>query len=143
MEWGPHSAKRVQVSAYVVKTTQVRRLKSDKFGLERRPIFFLSLHRYNENHTSLSEEVCRTVAVTLELAQTIAIGAFNPYLIRPDWLVKFKICPDEPLEVRLVPIGGGAVFSVGWNSLGSRQSAAGRHLIGPKGGLWGKGLEDS
>ena len=49
--------------------------------------------------------------LTLELAQTVAIGAFNPYVITPDWLVRFGGYPGKnECTVRLVPLGGGAAF---------------------------------
>lgn len=52
--------------------------------------------------------------VTLELAQTVAIGAFNPYVITPAWLVKYEICTrDEEVNVRMVPLGEGASFIFG------------------------------
>jgi hypothetical protein len=54
------------------------------------------------------------VPVTLELAQTVAIGAFNPYVITPGWLVKYGICArDEEVNVRMVPLGDGASFVFG------------------------------
>lgn len=55
----------------------------------------------------------RAVPLTLELAQTVAIGAFNPYVITPDWLVKYGICLKDDLNVRLVAIGEGAAFQFG------------------------------
>lgn len=64
--------------------------------------------------------------VTLELAQTVAIGAFNPYVITPGWLVKYDICTrDEEVNVRMVSIGEGASFDFGpveWQVDGQRLS---------------------
>ncbi len=55
--------------------------------------------------------------LTLELAQTVAIGAFNPYIITPDWLVRFGIYPKMvECSVRLVPLGGGAAFDFDFES---------------------------
>lgn len=51
--------------------------------------------------------------LTLDLAQTVAIGAFNPYLISPDWLVKYGICPEGNVELRLAALGGAASFRFG------------------------------
>ena len=56
------------------------------------------------------------MALTLELAQTVAIGAFNPYVITPEWLVRFGICTQaegEEINIRLVAIGDGAAFRFG------------------------------
>lgn len=51
------------------------------------------------------------MALTLELAQTVAIGAFNPSIITPDWLVRFGVYPKEgEYGVRLVPLDGGVAF---------------------------------
>ena len=44
------------------------------------------------------------MALTLELAQTVAIGAFNPYVITPESLVRFGICTQgegEEVDIRL------------------------------------------
>jgi hypothetical protein len=68
---------------------------------------------YNWFDTSRLREVTCIVPLTLELAQTVAIGAFNPFLISPDWLVKYKVCPDAVVDLRLVAIGGGASFRLG------------------------------
>ena len=69
-----------------------------------------------------------TVPATLEQAQTIAIGAFNPYVITPGWLVKYGICTrDEEVNVRLVPLGEGAAFEFGpvqWQVDGQRLSVS-------------------
>ena len=56
------------------------------------------------------------MALTLELAQTVAIGAFNPYVITPEWLVRFRICAQgegDEVNIRLVVIGEGAAFRFG------------------------------
>lgn len=40
--------------------------------------------------------------LTLDLAQTVVIGRFNPYIVTPAWLVAEGVCPeseaDDPLE---------------------------------------------
>ena len=55
--------------------------------------------------------------LTLELAQTVAIGAFNPYVITPDWLIRFGVYPKKAeCNVRLVPLGGGAAFEFEFES---------------------------
>ena len=52
--------------------------------------------------------------LTLELAQTVAIGAFNPYVITPEWLVRFGFYPtNEDAEVRPVLLGEGSAFEFG------------------------------
>ena len=59
-------------------------------------------------------EIENAVPATLELAQTVAIGAFNPYVITPGWLVKYGICTrDEEVNIRMVPLGEGASFDFG------------------------------
>ena len=51
--------------------------------------------------------------LTLELAQTVAIGAFNPYVITPEWLARFGIHPkNEEVKVWLVALGEGAAFEL-------------------------------
>jgi hypothetical protein len=56
--------------------------------------------------------------LTLELAQTVAIGAFNPYVITPDWLVRFGVYQRKgDCSVRLVPLGGGAAFDFDFESM--------------------------
>jgi hypothetical protein len=66
--------------------------------------------------------------VTLELAQTVAIGAFNPYVITPAWLVKYAVCArDEEVNVRMLPLGEGAAFVFGpveWQVDGQRLSVS-------------------
>ncbi len=58
--------------------------------------------------------VIRTVPPTLELAQTVAIGAFNPYIITPEWLVRFGFySKDEEVNVRPVLLGEGTAFDFG------------------------------
>lgn len=68
------------------------------------------------------------VPVTLELAQTVAVGAFNPYVITPGWLVKYRVCTrDEEVNVRMVPLGEGASFVFGqveWQVDGQRLSVS-------------------
>ncbi len=64
----------------------------------------------------------------LEQAQTVAIGAFNPYAITPGWLVKYGICTrDEEVKVRMVSLGEGAAFEFGpvqWQVDGQRLSVS-------------------
>ena len=49
--------------------------------------------------------------MTLEQAQTVAIGAFNPYVITPGWLAKYGICArDEEVNARMVTLGEDAAF---------------------------------
>jgi hypothetical protein len=68
------------------------------------------------------------VRVTLEQAQTVAVGAFNPYVITPGWLVKYRLCArDEEVNVRMVPLGEGAAFVFGpvqWQVNGQRLSVS-------------------
>jgi hypothetical protein len=68
------------------------------------------------------------VPTTLEQAETVAIGAFNPYIITPGWLVKYGIRErDEELSVRMVPLGEGASFQLGdvrWRVDGQRLSVS-------------------
>jgi hypothetical protein len=70
----------------------------------------------------------QAVPLTLELAQTVVVGAFNPYVITPDWLVRFGFYrEDEGVNVRLVPLGQGAAFEVGcveWQVDNQRLSVA-------------------
>jgi hypothetical protein len=57
------------------------------------------------------------VALTLELAQTVALGPFNPYIITPEWLARTGILPAGEAEIRFKVIGEGAAFEfqgVGW-----------------------------
>jgi hypothetical protein len=51
------------------------------------------------------------VALSLEIAQTLALGPFNPHIISPEWLVKNGICTDEEVEIRFVPMNQGIAFS--------------------------------
>jgi hypothetical protein len=64
----------------------------------------------------------------LEQAQTVAIGAFNPYVITPGWLVKYGICTrDGEVNIRMVPLGEGATFEFGpvqWQVDGQRLSVS-------------------
>lgn len=68
------------------------------------------------------------MSATLEQAQTVVIGAFNPYVITPAWLVKYGICTrDEEINVRMVPLGEGAAFEFGqvhWQVDGQRLSVS-------------------
>jgi hypothetical protein len=51
------------------------------------------------------------VALSLENAQTLAIGPFNPYIITPEWLVKQGVCADEEVEIRVHPLKQGLAFT--------------------------------
>jgi hypothetical protein len=54
------------------------------------------------------------VPLKLELAQTVAIGAFNPYVITPEWLVRFGLyAENDEVNVRLVALGDVAAFEFG------------------------------
>jgi hypothetical protein len=35
------------------------------------------------------------VSLALELAQTVAVGPFNPYIVTPEWLIRFKVCDEN------------------------------------------------
>ena len=75
-----------------------------------------------------NQETSSTVPATLDQAQTVAIGAFNPYVITPGWLVKYKVCSrDDELNVRMVSLGEGAAFGFGkvqWQVDGQRLSVS-------------------
>jgi hypothetical protein len=51
------------------------------------------------------------VALSLEVAQTLALGPFNPYIITPEWLVKTQVCEDQEVEIQFTPISQGVAFS--------------------------------
>lgn len=53
------------------------------------------------------------MALTLELAQTVAVGPFNPHIITPEWLVKWNVVPDQEAEFRLGVLADGAAFRFG------------------------------
>jgi len=59
------------------------------------------------------EEDFRAVALTLELAQTVAVGPFNPHIITPEWLVRWKVLPDQEVMIRVAPVIDGAAFRFG------------------------------
>jgi hypothetical protein len=51
------------------------------------------------------------VPLSLETAQTLALGHFNPHIITPEWLVKNKVCDDAEVELRFGPVlGPGLAF---------------------------------
>ncbi len=51
------------------------------------------------------------MALTLELAQTVALGPFNPFIITPEWLVRTEILPrDGEIRFGLVSEGAGFEF---------------------------------
>jgi hypothetical protein len=57
------------------------------------------------------------VALNLDLAQTVALGPFNPYIITPEWLARTEIQPGGEAEFRVKVIGEGTAFQiqqVGW-----------------------------
>ena len=48
------------------------------------------------------------------MAQTVAIGAFNPYIVTPGWLVRYGFYGQiGVVNIQLVPIGEGAAFTFG------------------------------
>jgi hypothetical protein len=49
--------------------------------------------------------------LSLETAQALAIGSFNPHIISPEWLVKNKVCEDAEVEIRFMPLSQGLAFS--------------------------------
>lgn len=49
--------------------------------------------------------------LSLENAQTLALGPFNPHIIMPEWLVKNGVCADEEVEIRFQPLSQGLAFS--------------------------------
>jgi len=51
------------------------------------------------------------VPLSLETAQTLALGPFNPHIITPEWLVKNKVCEDAEVEIRFIPLSQGLAFS--------------------------------
>ena len=50
------------------------------------------------------------VPLSLETAQTLALGFFNPHIISPSWLVKQRICDDKEVELRLMAMSQGVGF---------------------------------
>jgi hypothetical protein len=50
------------------------------------------------------------VALKLELAQTVALGPFNPYIISPLWLVKVGLLPGGQVNVLMKVFGEGGSF---------------------------------
>jgi hypothetical protein len=50
------------------------------------------------------------VALTLEQAQTVALGPFNPFIITPEWLDRTSILSTGEAEIRFKVIGEGAAF---------------------------------
>jgi hypothetical protein len=50
------------------------------------------------------------VALKLELAQTVALGPFNPYIISPLWLVKERLLPEGRANVLMKVFGEGGAF---------------------------------
>jgi hypothetical protein len=50
------------------------------------------------------------VPLSLETAQTLALGPFNPHIITPEWLVKHKVCEDAEVEIRFIPLSQGLAF---------------------------------
>jgi hypothetical protein len=51
--------------------------------------------------------------LSLQNAQTLAVGPFNPHIIVPDWLLNNKVCEDGEVEVRLLPLSQGMAFNFG------------------------------
>jgi hypothetical protein len=52
------------------------------------------------------------VPLNLEAAQTLARGPFNPYIIKPEWLVSNRVCEDDEVEIRFSPLSQGVAFSL-------------------------------
>lgn len=50
--------------------------------------------------------------VSLESAQTLAIGAFNPHIITPQWLIKQGVCAAADFQIRFFPPRQGLAFSL-------------------------------
>lgn len=50
--------------------------------------------------------------LSLETAQTLALGSFNSHIITPEWLVKHKVCDDAEVEFRFIPLVQGLAFSL-------------------------------
>lgn len=50
--------------------------------------------------------------LSLETAQTIALGPFNPHIISPGWLFAEKICQDNEVELRFLPMSQGMAFRI-------------------------------
>ncbi len=53
------------------------------------------------------------MALTLELAQTVAVGPFNPHIITPGWLVRWNVLPDQEVNIRMAAVTDGAAFRFG------------------------------
>jgi hypothetical protein len=51
------------------------------------------------------------MTLSLEAAQTLALGPFNPYIILPEWLVKHAVCEDAEVEIRFIPLKQGTAFA--------------------------------
>ena len=49
--------------------------------------------------------------LSLESAQTLALGPFNPYIIDPGWLIRHEICKEGEVELRILPLSNGLTFS--------------------------------
>jgi hypothetical protein len=53
------------------------------------------------------------VALILDLAQSVAVGPFNPHIITPEWLVRWNVLPDQEVNIRLAPVIDGSAFRFG------------------------------
>ena len=53
------------------------------------------------------------MALTLELAQTVAVGPFNSHIITPEWLVRCNVLPEQEIQIRFGTIGDGTAFRFG------------------------------
>ena len=52
--------------------------------------------------------------LTLDLAQTVAVGPFNPYIITPEWLLRYKVCAeDEAADFFPGMLTDGTAFTIG------------------------------
>lgn len=50
------------------------------------------------------------MALNLQLAQTVAVGPFNPYIITPNWLVRWNVLREQDVNIRVAPLIDGAAF---------------------------------
>lgn len=55
------------------------------------------------------------MSLSLETAQTLIVGAFNPHIVHPVWLTSQSICAnkDEEIKMRVLPLHQGLSFDLG------------------------------
>lgn len=90
------------------------------------------------------EEDRRTVTLNLELAQTVALGPFNPYIINPEWVIKYVVSPADEVRIRLMDVGEGRAFRIGnleWHVDTRRLMLSGDRVDAACGKLVAKVLE--